>query len=95
MIRENAVYLLRLIRRRKRPLNAICIRLICFYQKNLSRGVCKYVPTCSEYTKRCIHNWGVFVGILLGLWRILRCNPFSKGGLDAAPEVFWKIRWLV
>ena len=38
---------------------------------------------------------GVIVGIILGLCRIIRCNPFSKGGVDPAPEVFWKLRWLV
>ena len=72
-----------------------CIRMICFYQKKLSRHTCLYEPTYSEYTKRCINNWGVPVGILLGMWRILRCNPFSKGGKDPAPEVFWKVRWLL
>ena len=72
-----------------------CIRLICFYQRHLSRHTCLYNPTCSEYTKRCINNWGVLVGVLLGAWRILRCNPFSRGGIDPAPEVFWKKRWLV
>ncbi|MGN0822483.1 MAG: membrane protein insertion efficiency factor YidD [Candidatus Gallimonas sp.] len=75
-------------------LKALCIRLICFYQNHLSRHTCLYQPTCSEYTKRCINNWGVAVGILLGVWRILRCNPLSKGGIDPAPEFFWKVRWL-
>lgn len=76
-------------------IKALCIRMIIFYQDNLSHHTCLYSPTCSEYTKRCINNYGVIVGILLGLWRILRCNPFSKGGLDPAPEVFWKKRWLI
>lgn len=76
-------------------LRGICIRMICFYQNHLSRHTCLYRPTCSEYTKRCINNWGVAVGILLGMWRILRCNPLSKGGIDEAPEVFWKRRWLL
>ncbi len=75
-------------------LKACCIRAIRFYQTYLSRHTCLYEPSCSEYTKRCINNWGVPVGILLGLWRILRCNPFSKGGPDPAPELFWKVRWL-
>ncbi len=73
----------------------VCIRMISFYQRRLSRHTCLYTPTCSEYTKQCINNWGVPVGILLGMWRILRCNPFSKGGTDPAPELFWKRKWLV
>jgi len=73
---------------------AICIRMIVFYQRKLSRHTCLYSPTCSEYTKRCINNFGVIVGILLGTWRILRCNPFSKGGIDPAPELPYKVRWL-
>lgn len=73
----------------------IFIRMILFYQHRLSRHTCLYTPTCSEYTKRCINNFGVVIGIFLGLWRILRCNPLSKGGVDPAPEVFWKRRWLV
>lgn len=72
----------------------LCMRMILFYQRHLSRHTCLYEPTCSEYTKRCINNWGVVVGILLGTWRILRCNPLSKGGKDPAPEFYWKVRWL-
>ena len=87
----------RYLRRRLfRPvLGGLCIRMICFYQKHLSRHTCLYTPTCSEYTKRCINNFGTLVGILMGMWRILRCNPLSKGGIDPAPEVFWKKKWLI
>lgn len=73
----------------------VFIGLINFYQRRLSHHTCLYTPSCSEYTKRCINNFGVVVGILLGIWRILRCNPLSKGGIDPAPERFWKRRWLV
>ena len=74
---------------------ALFIRAIVFYQTHLSRHTCLYEPTCSEYTKRCINNYGCVVGTLLGAWRILRCNPLSKGGIDPAPEVFWKKKWLI
>lgn len=47
--------------------------------------VCRYEPTCSEYTAQCIHKHGVLRGIAFGAWRILRCNPFSKGGYDPIP----------
>lgn len=71
------------------------IRAICFYQRHLSRHTCLYTPTCSEYTKRCINNFGVIFGVLLGAYRILRCNPLSKGGTDPAPEWWHKKKWLI
>ena len=93
LCRENARYLKK---RMFRPLlGGLCIRMICFYQDHLSHHTCLYTPTCSEYTKRCINNYGTLIGILLGMWRILRCNPLSKGGIDPAPEVFWKKKWLI
>lgn len=66
----------------------IFIGLINFYQKHISVWLesknikCKYYPTCSEYTKQAIEKYGVFKGSIKGIWRILRCNPFSKGGYD-------------
>ncbi len=72
----------------------LCMRLIIFYQKNLSRHTCLYEPTCSEYTLRSINNHGVIIGILLGSWRLLRCNPLSKGGFDPAPENYFKLKWV-
>jgi putative membrane protein insertion efficiency factor len=76
-------------------LKAFCMWLIGFYQRRLSRHTCLYSPTCSEYTKRSINNCGVLLGILLGMWRILRCNPLSKGGYDPAPENYFKVRWVI
>lgn len=76
-------------------IKALCMRMILFYQKHLSKHTCLYRPTCSQYTLECINNHGVIVGILLGSWRILRCNPLSKGGLDPAPERYFKKRWLL
>ncbi len=72
----------------------LCMRLIIFYQKNLSHHTCLYEPTCSEYTLRSINNHGVILGILLGSWRLLRCNPLSKGGFDPAPENYFKLKWV-
>ena len=48
-----------------------------------SMGVeCKYYPTCSEYTKMAIEKYGCLKGTFLGIKRIIKCNPFSKGGYD-------------
>ena len=71
------------------------MRLIIFYQRYLSRGTCMFRPTCSEYMLRAINNHGVIVGIILGTWRIMRCNPLTKGGHDPAPENFFKVRWVL
>lgn len=43
---------------------------------------CKFYPTCSEYAKQAIEKYGVFKGGFLSIKRILKCNPFSKGGYD-------------
>ena len=66
----------------------ILIILIEKYQKHISvflkfKGInCKYYPTCSEYTKQAIIKYGTIKGCFLGIKRILKCNPFSKGGYD-------------
>ena len=61
------------------------IKMINFYQKNISLRTikkCKYYPTCSEYTKQAILKYGSIKGTLFGIKRIIKCNPFSKGGYD-------------
>jgi hypothetical protein len=50
--------------------------------KIILRRVCKFEPSCSEYTYQAIDKHGVFKGLVFGTWRILRCNPWSKGGYD-------------
>lgn len=67
----------------------VFIGLIRFYQKFISplkrRSTCIYTPTCSEYAVQAIQKYGIFKGGLLSVWRILRCNPFAKGGYDPVP----------
>lgn len=46
---------------------------------------CRYYPSCSQYAQEAIEQHGPLTGTRLALWRILRCNPFSKGGLDPVP----------
>lgn len=61
---------------------------IRFYQNNISPMLganCKFIPTCSQYALEAVQIHGVVVGMLLAVWRILRCNPFSKGGYDPVP----------
>lgn len=61
------------------------ISLISLYQILFSPLLgrnCRFYPTCSAYAKEAIIKKGIFKGILLSLWRILRCNPFNKGGFD-------------
>lgn len=66
----------------------LLIRLIEMYQKHISKWLeskninCKFYPTCSEYTKQAIQKYGATKGIINGICRIIRCNPFSKGGYD-------------
>ena len=66
----------------------IIIIIINWYQQNISMWLesknikCKYYPTCSEYTKQAIEKYGALKGIFLGVIRIIKCNPFSKGGYD-------------
>lgn len=64
------------------------IFMIKLYQKYLSplkSTKCPYYPTCSQYGLEAIQKYGALKGGLLAFWRILRCNPFSKGGYDPVP----------
>ena len=75
-------------------LKFLSIRLIRFYQKYLSFGNCRYVPSCSEYMLEAILKHGFFIGFALGCWRILRCNPFSRGGFDKVPDKKSVVKWV-
>ncbi len=66
----------------------LAVALLYVYKAFLSPllpAACKYHPTCSEYCGEAVGRYGVVRGGALGFWRILRCNPFSKGGLDPVP----------
>ncbi|MFZ8845703.1 MAG: membrane protein insertion efficiency factor YidD [Candidatus Hydrothermia bacterium] len=63
----------------------IIIGFIKFYKVLLSPilpNSCKFYPTCSDYMILSIEKYGVLKGLLKGIWRIIRCNPISKGGID-------------
>ena len=62
----------------------LIIKLIRMYQNTplKSHSACKFYPTCSEYMIESIEYHGLFIGMFKGIGRLLRCNPFSKGGYD-------------
>lgn len=82
-MRECIKWLLYLPRR----LGALPVRL---YRRIISpmksSPSCRFVPTCSQYALVALERWGLVCGTALTVWRILRCNPFSRGGYDPVPE---------
>lgn len=67
----------------------VMIWLICLYQKFISPikpSCCRFTPSCSQYAIEAFTKRGFFAGLVLSTYRILRCNPFSKGGYDPVPE---------
>lgn len=75
----------------KKFMKQICIKLIKFYQKNISplkRPCCRFEPTCSEYSVQAFSQYGFLRGFILSIFRIVRCNPFGKYGYDPLPERF-------
>ena len=66
----------------------ILLLLIRFYRVAISpmhRPCCRYIPTCSQYAVEAVQKYGALKGGFLALRRVLRCNPFSKGGYDPVP----------
>jgi len=61
------------------------IRLYQTYVSPLKGPSCRYYPTCSEYARQAILIHGPVKGVLLASWRLLRCNPLSRGGYDPVP----------
>ncbi|MBO5214202.1 MAG: membrane protein insertion efficiency factor YidD [Clostridia bacterium] len=69
-------------------MKSVALWLIRFYQRHISPykpPSCKFVPTCSQYAVQALEEHGFWKGSCLAIWRILRCNPFSKGGYDPVP----------
>lgn len=73
------------------------VALIKLYQRTLSpdhgwtkhrhpAGFCRFYPTCSQYAVEAVQSRGVLRGCLLALARIIRCNPWSRGGIDQLPQ---------
>jgi len=72
----------------------ILLAILGFYKRwlspalhSLSPGGCKFLPTCSEYAAHAIATHGPMRGSGLAIWRLMRCHPFTRGGLDPVPPV--------
>lgn len=67
----------------------ILLALIRLYQATFARtlppNTCRFYPSCSHYGYQAIYKYGAFKGGWLAIWRILRCNPFNRGGIDPVP----------
>lgn len=71
----------------------VAVNFIKLYQKTISpdhgwfrhlhpHGYCRFYPTCSQYGAEAIYKYGIFKGGIMATWRIIRCNPWNKGGND-------------
>jgi putative membrane protein insertion efficiency factor len=70
-------------------LRKVLVLPIRVYQRLFSPVVgarCKYYPSCSEYAAQAIERFGILRGLVLAAWRLLRCNPWSHGGLDPVED---------
>jgi len=63
----------------------LILKTIKVYQKFVSPILgrnCRFYPSCSEYSYQAVKRYGAVKGLILGFWRVLRCNPWNKGGID-------------
>ncbi|MGZ8573159.1 MAG: membrane protein insertion efficiency factor YidD [Actinomycetota bacterium] len=70
------------------PARALLIGMIRLYRATLSGwlgGQCRFYPSCSHYAEDAVRTHGATKGAVLATWRVLRCNPFGKGGIDPVP----------
>jgi putative membrane protein insertion efficiency factor len=69
---------------------ALVLMPVMFYRRWLSplkrAPSCRYLPTCSQYAVEAVQQRGIFVGIALAVWRVLRCHPFARGGYEPVPK---------
>jgi putative membrane protein insertion efficiency factor len=81
---------------RRLALRSIAVAPVRFYQRAISPALpqrCKYHPSCSHYAIDAIRQYGILRGLVLAAWRVLRCNPWSHGGVDfAADQALFRAR---
>lgn len=71
----------------------VCIFIINLYRKYISplkKSCCRFTPTCSAYAIEAFQKRGFFAGLILSVYRILRCNPYGKSGYDPVPDKGFK-----
>ena len=77
------------LRRAHEALVALWLLPVRLYRRFVSplktTGSCRFQPTCSRYAIDAVREWGILCGTAMTAWRILRCNPFSRGGYDPVP----------
>ncbi len=77
-------------------LRSIAVAPVRFYQRVISPALpqrCKYHPSCSQYAVTAIRQYGILRGLVLAAWRVLRCNPWSHGGVDfVADQALFRAR---
>lgn len=79
-------------------MKSLLIKIIKLYKKYISSGLntgCIFTPTCSIYAIEALEKRGLFMGIILTVWRILRCNSLNKGGFDPVPDSNKVKKWLL
>ncbi len=68
----------------------VLLLFIRLYQKvvspSLPANTCRFYPSCSHYGYQAIYKHGAFKGLIMAIWRVLRCNPFNPGGYDPVPK---------
>ena len=70
-------------------MRSLTVALLKLYKRLISPllpPACRYVPTCSDYAAEAVAQHGFFHGAVLAMWRLLRCNPFARGGYDPVPR---------
>ena len=60
-----------------------------WFSRAKGKATCRFTPTCSQYALTALAQWGAIIGTLLTVWRLLRCQPFSRGGYDPVPTPPW------
>jgi len=68
---------------------SVIVAILRLYQRWISPAFgqrCRYYPSCSEYAGQAVQRFGIVRGLLLAIWRLLRCNPWSRGGFDPVED---------
>ena len=78
-----------------RWIRGVALAPILFYRRRLSSlkssPTCRFTPTCSAYALHAVNEWGVIIGLILFVLRLLRCQPLCKGGHDPVPRIKRKL----